>query len=216
MALLQLVLDYVRTHPAEVRTAGIEHLQLVGVPLAIGLPIGLLAGLASARSPWVAAVLLNGFNGLRTIPSLAILFLTIPVLGLTPAAATVALVLVVLPPIAINTDAAFRSLEPRVLEVARAMGMTPWQQLWQVEFPLALPTIVAGIKTATVEAIASATLAAFIGAGGFGTFIVLGFALYDRTILLVGALPVAAMALLAEVGLSRLQRTAAGRSQRLA
>jgi osmoprotectant transport system permease protein len=87
------------------------------------------------------------------------------------------------------------------------MGMSPQQVLQQVEIPLALPVIIAGIKTATVEVIASATLAAFIGAGGLGSFIVLGFSLYDNAVLLVGAIPVAVFALLAEVGLSAIQRS---------
>jgi osmoprotectant transport system permease protein len=87
------------------------------------------------------------------------------------------------------------------------MGMAPRQILQQVEIPLALPVIIAGIKTATVEVIASATLAAFIGAGGLGSFIVLGFSLYDNAILLVGAIPVAVLALIAEVSLSAIQRS---------
>ena len=111
-----------------------------------------------------------------------------------------------MPPILINTDAAFRNLDPKVQEAARGMGMDWGQRLRSVEIPLALPVVIAGIKTATVEVIASATLAAFIGVGGLGIFIVRGFALYDPAILLVGAIPVALMALLAEVGLSALQR----------
>jgi osmoprotectant transport system permease protein len=111
-----------------------------------------------------------------------------------------------LPPILISTDVAFRSLEPALREAALSMGMTPAQVLRHVEIPLALPVILAGVKTATIEVIASATLAAFIGAGGLGTFITLGFALYDNAILLVGAIPVALLAIAAEVGLGALQR----------
>jgi osmoprotectant transport system permease protein len=84
--------------------------------------------------------------------------------------------------------------------------MTPWQVLRQIEMPLALPVIIAGIRTATVEVIASATLAAFIGGGGLGIFITRGFAMYDNAILLVGALPVALLALTAEIGMSWIQR----------
>lgn len=213
--LLRQALAYARTHPEDVSGALREHLVLAGVPLAIGLVLGVPIGLWHARvlmsgdsglGRTVATILLNAVTSLRTIPSLAILFVAIPYLGLTAQAAMVALTLLVLPPIAINTDIAFRTLEPSILEAARGMGMTPGQQLRQVELPLALPTIVAGVKNATIEAIASATLAAFIGAGGFGTFIVLGFALYDRAILLVGAIPVALLALIAEVSLSGLQR----------
>ena len=114
--------------------------------------------------------------------------------------------MLVMPPILINTDVAFRTIDPMIREAAYGMGMNSKQVLQQIEIPLALPVVIAGIKTATVEVIASATLAAFIGAGGLGTFIVRGFALYDNAILLVGAIPVALLALVAEISLGTLQR----------
>jgi osmoprotectant transport system permease protein len=181
------------------------HLLLVVVPLSIGLGLGLPLGLVSARSQIASTILINSFNALRVIPSLAVLFVAIPYFGLSFQSAAIALTLLVMPPILIATDVAFRTIEPAIIEAALGMGMSPKQVLLQIEIPLALPTIIAGIKTATVEVIASATLAAFIGAGGFGTFIVLGFALYDNAILLVGAIPVALLALVAEVSLSTLQ-----------
>lgn len=187
-------------------TALQEHLLLVLVPLSVGLLLGLPLGLWSARSRWAALVLINGFNALRVIPSLAILFLAIPYFGLSFQSAAIALTLLVMPPILVNTDVAFRSLDPMVREAAFGMGMNNQQVLRQIEIPLALPVVIAGIKIAVVELIASATLAAFIGAGGLGRFIVLGFAAYDPAILLVGALPVALLAVLAEVGLSQLQQ----------
>ena len=95
---------------------------------------------------------------------------------------------------------------PMIREAAYGMGMSPKQVLRSIEIPLALPVVIAGVRTAAIEVIASATLAAFIGAGGLGIFIVRGFALYDISILLVGAIPVALLALLAEVALSNLQR----------
>ena len=184
-----------------------QHLLLVVVPLLIGLSIGLPLGFLSSRSPTASALFINGFNALRVIPSLAILFISIPYFGLSFTSAAIALTLLVIPPILISTDVAFRSIEPAIQEAAKGMGMSAKQVLQQVEFPLALPVIISGIKTATVEVIASATLAAFIGAGGLGTFIVLGFSLYDNAILLVGALPVALLALFAEVGLGAVQRS---------
>ncbi|MEO1147543.1 MAG: ABC transporter permease [Cyanobacteria bacterium J06638_22] len=183
-----------------------RHIWLVVVPLAFGLVLGLPMGLWSARSRSASTVLINGFNALRVIPSLAVLFLLIPYSGLGFESAAIALTLLAMPPILISTDVAFRTIDPMVREAAFGMGMAPGQVLRLVEVPLALPIIVAGIKTATVEVIASATLAAFIGAGGLGSFIVLGFSLYDNAILLVGAIPVALMALLAEVILSRIQK----------
>ncbi len=183
-----------------------QHVLLVGVPLLIGLLVGLPLGLVSARSRIASTMLINGFNGLRVIPSVAILFLAIPYFGLSFQSAAIALTILVMPPILISTDVAFRTIDPMVREAAVGMGMASGQVLRTIEIPLALPVIVAGIKTATVEVIASATLAAFIGAGGLGDFIVLGFAQYDITILLVGAIPVAVLALLAEVCLAALQR----------
>ncbi|HEY9625550.1 MAG TPA: ABC transporter permease [Crinalium sp.] len=198
--------EYAAVRPDEVLAALQGHLLLVAVPLLIGLLIGLPLGWWSSRSRLVSTVLINSFNGLRVIPSLAILFLAIPYFGLSFQSAAIALTLLVMPPILISTDVAFRSIDSMVLEAAYGMGMSRAQVLRLVEIPLALPVIIAGIKTATVEVIASATLAAFIGAGGLGTFIVRGFSLYDNAVLLVGAIPVAALALIAEVGLSLVQR----------
>ncbi len=199
--------EYAVSNFAEVLTALRQHLVLVLVPLAIGLLVGLPLGLWSARSRLASTVLINGFNALRVIPSLAILFLAIPYFGLSFQSAAIALTLLVMPPILINTDVAFRTIDPMTREAAFGMGMSPGQVLRQVEIPLALPVVIAGVKIALVEVIASATLAAFIGAGGLGKFIVRGFALYDNTILLVGAIPVAILALLAEVTLSAVQRS---------
>ncbi len=197
---------YALNHADKLMSALIEHLWLVAVPLAIGLVVGLPLGLLSARSRAASTLLINSFNALRVIPSLAILFLAIPYFGLSFQSAAIALTILVMPPILISTDVAFRGIEPAIREAAFGMGMTPGQVLRQVEIPLALPVVIAGIKIATVEVIASATLAAFIGGGGLGTFITLGFALYDNTVLLVGAIPVAILALLAELSLSLLQR----------
>lgn len=200
-------LDYAASHPDKLIAAFGQHLLLVAVPLAIGLGLGLPLGFLSSRSQTASMVLMNSFNALRVIPSLAILFVAIPYFGLTFASAAIALTLLVIPPILISTDVAFRSIDPAIREAAKGMGMSPNQALRQVEIPLALPVIIAGIKTAAVEVIASATLAAFIGVGGFGSFIVLGFSLYDNAILLVGAIPVAVLALIAEVSLSIMQRS---------
>lgn len=206
MDILGRAIEYIASDTDKLISALGQHLLLVLVPLAIGLGLGLPLGFLCARSSVASTVLINTFNGLRVIPSLAILFVAIPYFGLTFTSAALALTLLVMPPILISTDVAFRSIEPAIIEAAKGMGMTPRQVLQKVEIPLALPIIISGIKTATVEVIASATLAAFIGAGGLGSFIVLGFSLYDNAILLVGAIPVALLALIAEVSLSMLQR----------
>src|SRR5690606_13842805 len=109
-----------------------------------------------------------------------------------------ALTILACPPILINTYTGYRDVDPAVVEAAYGMGMTPGQVLWWIESPLALPVVVAGLRTAAVEVVASATLAAFIGGGGLGEFIINGLGLNDMRSLLVGAVPVALLALLAE------------------
>lgn len=203
---LQNAYQYALENSDRILTALQQHLLLVAVPLAIGLVVGLPLGWWSARSRLVSTVMLNTFNALRVIPSLAVLFLAVPFLGLSFWSAVLALTLLVMPPILISTDVAFRNISPAIREAATGMGMPSGDILKRVEIPLALPVVIAGIKTAVVEVIASATLAAFVGAGGLGVFIVLGFAVYDPAILLVGAVPVALLAFLAEVGLSAVQR----------
>jgi osmoprotectant transport system permease protein len=183
-----------------------DHLVLVGIALGAAILLCIPLGIWTARSRLASLAFMNTINGLRVIPSLAVLFIVVPYLGLTTGAASVALILLALPPVLINTDAAFRSLDPAVLEAARGMGMNAWQVLFRVEFPLALPVILTGVRTAAVEVISSATLAAFVGSGGLGIYITRGFALFDFAILMVGAAPVAALTLLAEVSLSVLQR----------
>ncbi|MCG8368090.1 MAG: ABC transporter permease [Pseudanabaenales cyanobacterium] len=198
--------EYAASHLDKLQLALQQHLLLVAAPLGVGLLLGLPLGLLSARSKIASTVLINSFNSLRVIPSLAILFIVIPYFGLGFKSAAIALTFLVMPPILISTDVAFRSIDPMILEAARGMGMSSGRILRTVEIPLALPVVIAGVKTATVEVIASATLAAFIGAGGLGDFVVLGFAVYDSAILLVGAIPVALMALIAEICLTILQR----------
>lgn len=204
---------YAGSHSDELLYATQQHLLLVVVPLGIALLIGSIWGwqcavLSRQRRPlsqtWVI-LWLNLFNMLRVIPSITLLFLMIPWLGLTFQSAAVALCLLAIPPILLATEVGFRTVPGTLRETGLAMGMTSWQLFCQVDMPVALPIILAGIKTAVLELIASATLAAFIGAGGLGEFITLGFALNQPEILLVGAVPVAGLACLAEGGLAQLQ-----------
>lgn len=198
--------QYATSHTAELQQALGQHLRLVAIALGISIVLCVPLGVWTSRSRLAALTIINVFNGLRVIPSLAILFLAIPYWGLSLTSALLALTLLALPPVLINTDAGYRSIDPSLREAARGMGMTASQVLWQVETPLALPVILAGIRTATTEVIASATLAAFIGSGGFGLYIVRGLAMYSIPILLVGAIPVALLTLLAELCLGSLQR----------
>jgi len=204
--LLQEAYRYAVEHQAELGIALLQHLRLVAVALGISILICVPLGIWTARSRVAATTVVNLFNGLRVIPSLAVLFLAIPYFGLSFTSAALALTLLALPPVLINTDAAYRTIDQAIREAARGMGMTANQILWRVETPLALPVIVTGVRTAATEVIASATLAAFIGSGGLGLYIVRGFSLFDISILLVGALPVALLTLGTELLLGSLHR----------
>ncbi|MCB9129233.1 MAG: ABC transporter permease [Ardenticatenales bacterium] len=182
------------------------HLQLSGVALGIAILLCVPLGIWLARRLTLATPVINLVSALRVIPSLAILFLAIPYLGLNRTAAFVALTLLALPPVLINSYAAFRGVPAAVKEAARGMGMNTWQLLWQIELPLALPVVMTGIRTAAVEVISSAALATFIGAGGLGDFIARGFRLSSTPIMLVGAIPIALLALSSELLLGGLQR----------
>jgi osmoprotectant transport system permease protein len=197
---------YAQEHQAELWSALTQHLLLVAVALGIGIALSVPLGIFTSRSRMAALTVINSVNAIRVMPSLAILFLAIPYLGLSFRSAVLALTVLALPPILINTDAGMRNIDPSIREAAYAMGMTAREVLWQVEIPLALPVIIAGVRIAMIEVIASATLAAFVGGGGLGTFVTLGFALYDNAILLVGAVPVALLAIATELGMGRLQR----------
>ncbi len=183
-----------------------QHLKLSGSALAIAILVCLPLGIWISRRVTIAQIAINVFNALRVLPSLAILFLALPYLGLGFRPSLVALTVLAFPPVLINTYTGLRGVDPAVVEAAYGMGMAPLQVLRQVELPLATPTIVAGIRTAAVEVISSATLAAFIGGGGLGNFITLGFDVFDTRIMLVGAIPVALLALASEAVLGTLQR----------
>src|SRR3954471_2708742 len=183
-----------------------QHLALSLTALAISVLVGVPLGIWISRRARMAELVLNGFGALRLMPSLAILFLALPYLGTGFRPALFALTVLAFPPVIINTYAGIRNVDRAVVEAAFGMGMEPNQVLRQIELPIALPAMIAGIRTAAVEVIASATLAAFIGGGGLGDFVTRGFALYDPRIMLVGALPVALLALISEGLLGGIQR----------
>jgi osmoprotectant transport system permease protein len=206
MDLLQSALQYFLQNQAFFWQAFRQHLELSLSALGISIVISLPLGIWIARRAGLAQVVMNVFNAFRVIPSLAILFLALPYLGLGYLPALVALTVLAFPPVLINTYAGLRGVDPAVVEAAFGMGMAPSQVLRQVEIPLATPTILGGVRIAAVEVISSATLASFIGGGGLGDFITRGFALYDVKIMLVGAIPVALLALTSEALLSSFQR----------
>ncbi|MBV8222300.1 MAG: ABC transporter permease [Candidatus Eremiobacteraeota bacterium] len=181
------------------------HLGLSLSALAVACALSIPLGIWTSRHPAGASVIAV-MNALRSVPSLAVLALVLPVLGLGPRPALVALTLLAIPPILINTDVGLRGVDPGAIEAAVGMGMHPRQVLARVQAPLAAPVVLAGVRTAAVEVIASATLAAFIGGGGLGDLIVAGLQTDDIGELLAGAISVALLALLAEALLGLTQR----------
>jgi osmoprotectant transport system permease protein len=178
------------------RTA--EHLLLVGASLLAAIALAVPLGVLASRRPRLGRALVGAAGVLQTIPSLALLVLLIPLFGIGAPPALVALFLYGLLPILRNTHAGLEGIPEPLRESARALGLTPGAQLRLVELPLAMPSIVAGVKTAAVIDIGTATVGALIGAGGFGQPILTGIRLDDFGLILQGAVPAAVMAMGAE------------------
>jgi osmoprotectant transport system permease protein len=199
----------------ELITLTLEHLYLVAVSLGVAIALGLPIGILAARRPRLAQVELVGVGLFQTIPALALLSFMIPLFGIGTVPALVALSLYALLPIVRNTHAGLSSLDPRLVEMTSALGIAGWQRLAWIELPLASVTIMAGIKTSAVVTVGTATLAAFIGGGGYGTLIVTGLALNDVGTILTGAIPSALMALAIHAGFEALDRLVIPRGLRL-
>ena len=201
--------EYMASHAAEVAQRTGQHLFLVIVSTGIAIAIGVPVGIALTRREALRGTVLGVVNVLQTIPSLALFGLLIPVPllgGVGARTAIVALVAYALLPIVRNTYEGIRGIDPAVREAGLAMGMTDRQLLREVEFPLALGVIMGGVRLATVIGIGIATIAAAIGAGGLGVFIFTGLAMVNDDVILAGAIPAAALALLADFMLGRLER----------
>jgi osmoprotectant transport system permease protein len=202
----KLVLE---TLARDVWSLTLQHIWIVFVAAASATVLGVSLGIAGTRSPSVRRYSIGFANITQTIPSLAMFGFLIPIPligGIGPRVAILSLILYALLPILRNTITGILSVEPAVRESAVAMGMTDRQLLRYVELPLAAPTILAGIRTATVATIGTATIAAAIGAGGLGVLIFRGLASVDTLQILAGAVPAALLALLADGGMALLER----------
>src|SRR5919197_2587696 len=203
------LLSFWMSHRAELAAMIERHLFLVLWSTLVAMAIGLPAGIIAAHRPRVGRPLLAAASIAQTIPSLALLGFLLPlpfIGGIGPRIAIVALILYALLPIVRSTAAGLRSIDPSVIDAGVAMGMTARQLLWLVELPRALPTIVAGIRIATIVGIGTATIAAAIGAGGLGEYIFRGLSMVDSTVILAGAIPAALLALVADGVLTWLER----------
>lgn len=203
------LLEFFAAHRAEILRAALEHISMVGIAMLLAIGVGVPLGILITRRRSLRGPVLGGSNLIQTIPSLALFGFLLPMPWLAARSdrlAITALALYSLLPIIRNTYTGIMGVDPAIREVGRGMGMTDGQLLWQVELPLAMSTILAGIRVATVIAIGVATIAAAVGAGGLGEFVFRGVAMVDNQFILAGAIPAAVLALSADLGFGLLEK----------
>lgn len=184
----------------------LTFLQLCFVPISIATTLGVIIGVLVYRNAFLSFVAVNASNLIRAIPVIAALFMFVPVfkIGFLPAA--LALTLLGIPPVLLNTYVGLRGVDPAAIDAARGMGMTSWQIMLRVQAPLVLPVLTAGVRTSAVQVVATAPLGGLIGAGGYGDYIIDGVNSLNTTEILAGSILVAALAMAVEIGLSWLER----------
>lgn len=201
----QSLWEFMRQQSDKLLMQTLQHIGLTFISLIIAVVIGLPLGIWITRRRHFSGIVLGTAGVFQTIPSIALLGFMIPILGIGVKPAIVALLLYALLPIIRNTYTGITGVDAAVKEAAMAMGMNKWQILFKVELPLAMPVILAGIRTATVINVGVATLASYIAAGGLGEFIFGGISLNNTNMILAGAIPAALLAILFDFLLSRLQ-----------
>jgi osmoprotectant transport system permease protein len=192
---------FLSQYGSQIWTLTLEHLWLAGAAMLFATAIAVPSGIGLARRPGWARAVIGAANVLQTIPSLAMFGFLLPLPWLGERAARIAIVALTayaLLPILRNTYAGIRGIDPAVIEVANALGLTSWQRLMKVELPLSASFILAGLRTATVTCVGIATIAAAVGAGGLGELIFRGVASVDNRLVLAGAVPAALLALAAD------------------
>lgn len=194
--MINQIINYFQTSSGEYWGYVEQHLFLSFTSLIIAMIIALPLGYLGSRNKVVATFCQTFSQLLRIIPSLALLFILIPFIGTGTTPALIALVVLAMPPLIVNTILGFNEVSPTLKEVGLSLGMNQAQLLKQITFPLALPYILNGIKLALVEVIASATLATYIGAGGLGTLILTGLGLYKMQYVIIGAVSVSLLSLI--------------------
>ncbi len=201
--------DFLARYGEEIATLTLEHVWMAAAAMLLAVVVAVPTGIWLTRKPAWARPILAAANILQTIPSLAMFGFLLPLPWLGERAARIAIAALTayaLLPILRNTYAGIRGIDPTLLEVARALGLTDTQRLFKVELPLAASFIFAGMRTATVTCIGIATIAAAVGAGGLGELIFRGVASVDNRLVLAGAVPAALLALAADAGLGLLER----------
>jgi osmoprotectant transport system permease protein len=209
MSVLLAQSNFLEQYGGEIATLTLEHIWLAGAAMLFATVIAVPAGIWLTRSPGWARPVISVANILQTIPSLAMFGFLLPLPWLGDRAARIAIVALTayaLLPILRNTYAGIRGIDPALIEVAQALGLTNLQRLIKIELPLAASLILAGLRTATVTCVGIATIAAAVGAGGLGELIFRGVASVDNRLVLAGAIPAALLALAADAALGLLER----------
>ncbi len=183
-----------------------EHLQLSAISITLALAIGLALGILIAQQDRFSLPVLGTINFIYTIPSIALFGILLPLTGLGNKTAIIALTVYALLPIVRNTYAGLKNIDPTIIEAGIGMGSTEWQLLWKIKLPLALPVIMAGVRNMVVMVIATCGIASFIGAGGLGVAIFRGITTYQLPMTWLGSLMIAAVALLCDILLGRLEK----------
>ena len=199
------ILQTLSDRRGQLLTTVFEHIQISFIALLIAALIGVPLGILLTKTKKLSEIVMNIAAILQTIPSLALLGLMIPLFGIGKVPAVIALVVYALLPILRNTYTGIAEVDPSLVEAAKGIGMKPGRRLTKVELPIAMPVIMAGIRTAMVLIIGTATLAALIGAGGLGDLILLGIDRNDSSLILIGAIPAALLAILFDLALRYMQ-----------
>lgn len=198
---------YMMEQNQEVIKLTIEHIQLTLIVACLTITSGILLGILATRSKPVETVVINFANIGQTIPTFAWFGLILPIMGIGFTPAIFALYLYGILPIIRNTFTGIKNVDKAIIEAGTGMGMKARQILTMVELPLALPVIMAGIRTSVVVSVGTAALAAFIGAGGLGGLVLRGIAMMDTPIIFAGAFPMAVLAILADFLLGKVERS---------
>ncbi len=204
--MLTEIMNYLLNHIDKYYEAVRIHIYISISAVLISILIAVPLGIICAKYTKVSQPIMNLFNFFRIIPSLAILVLVMPIIGTGFFPALLALVILAIPPILINTYLGIQNINGFVIESAQGMGMDYKKMLCKIEIPLAMPLIITGVRTSAVEVIASATLASYIGAGGLGDFIFTGLGMNDSRILIIGGASVALLSVIVEMLLFMFQQ----------
>jgi ABC-type proline/glycine betaine transport systems, permease component len=201
------IVAYFQQYSGSYAMSVLQHLKISGLAVLVAMLIGIPLGVYSSYHSKLYNLFSTFFGLLSVIPSLAVLFICIPIFGVGVLPATIALTFLAIPPILINTAVGFKNIPDSVLETAVGMGMSGTHTFFKIRVPLSMPMVLTGVRTAAVEVIASATLASYIGAGGLGDLIFTGLGLYRMDLLFIGGFSVAALSLLVDLILSLVERS---------